>query len=220
MPVRAEAGPVFKVITVGNMHVGKSCLIHRYARGFYPGDNTNYTLTPEFMVKHTSLLGLKIQLKILDTVGQERFRSLIRPYYRDAHCVVFVYDVTDRESLKELNTWIREVASFCDPQFKVLVGTKVDLTSRRVVTRSEGEDFARKEGMDSFIEVSAKTGDFVENLFFDIAENLVQQYKKGMIESARDSVILRPPERDGDETSSLQTQTTTQPKKSFFQACC
>lgn len=172
---------IFKIITVGSSGVGKSCLIHRYSKGFYPDVDATTTVSPEYIINHISVQDVRMQFRILDSVGQERFRSMARPYYRGCHCAIIAYDIGNKDTFIDLSMWLVEVDACCDPIVKVLVGNKLD--KERQVTREEGETFARQHGFDFFIETSAKTGASVENLFFDIAEQLMLKYKDGQIEA-------------------------------------
>lgn len=185
---------VFKVITVGSSGVGKTCLIHRYSKGFYPDVNAATTVSPEYVINHKTVKDQRIQFRILDSVGQERFRSMARPYYRGCHCAILAYDVANKDTFIDLSMWLVEVDACCDPVVKVLVGNKADKIEEREVTREEGESFARQHAFDFFLETSAKTGDQVENLFLDIAESLVKKYEGGLIahENVPDSDVIHP----------------------------
>lgn len=85
-----------------------------------------------------------IKLQIWDTAGQERFRTLTASYYRGAHGIIVVYDVTDRETFENVRQWMLEIEKFAnDNVCKVLVGNKCDLVEKRKVSREEGEELAK-----------------------------------------------------------------------------
>ena len=87
--------------------------------------------------------GQNIKLQIWDTAGQERFRTLTASYYRGAHGIIVVYDVTDRETFENVRQWMLEIEKFAnDNVCKVLVGNKCDLVDKRKVSREEGEELA------------------------------------------------------------------------------
>ena len=67
------------------------------------------TIGVDFKVKHLDMSGKRVKLTIWDTAGQERFRTLTSSYYRGAHGVVLVYDVTRTDSFENLEQWLKEV---------------------------------------------------------------------------------------------------------------
>ena len=146
------------------------------------------TTLPEYIIKHKAMTGVK--LMILDTAGQEKYRALTRCFYRNTHCVIFVYDVCDRRSFLHIISWILEVNWYCEPVRRVLVGTKIDKLSSRQVSRKEGEEFAKLRGFHSFVETSAVSGESVDNLFYDIADILLYKHQKGLINSQNENALL------------------------------
>lgn len=85
---------VFKVIVVGDSGCGKSCLIQRYLTNEFLDDYT-VTLGVEYHSKSVKIDGnITIKLQFWDTAGQEAFHSLVKAFYRNAHAVVLVYDIT------------------------------------------------------------------------------------------------------------------------------
>lgn len=68
------------------------------------------------------------------TAGQERFRTITSSYYRGAHGIIVVFDVTDRESFDNVKHWLEEIQSNAGPQVeKLLVGNKVSVRVRPLV---------------------------------------------------------------------------------------
>ncbi len=104
--------------------------------------------------------------------GQERFRTITSTYYRGAHGIIVVYDVTDQESFNNVKTWLSEIDRYASENVnKLLVGNKADLTSKKVVDRSTAEEFAKSLGI-PFIETSAKTAANVEQAFMKMAAEI------------------------------------------------
>ena len=110
-----------------------------------------------------------------DTAGQERFRTITCSYYRGAHGIIVVYDVTDRESFSNVKQWLHEVDRYaCENVSKLLVGNKSDLTSKRVVAYDEAKAFADSIGID-FLETSAKSAAHVEDAFMALTSTIKQR---------------------------------------------
>ena len=123
-----------------------------------------------------------VKLQILDTHGEERFRNIISSYYRGASSILFLYNITDRDSFQNLNSWLIEIEKNSSKNIcKILVGTHCDLENERKVIYQEGKEFATNNGM-KFIEVSAKNNINVNEAFDilleDIWNNISNKKKK------------------------------------------
>ena len=133
------------MLLIGNSGVGKSCLLVRYAVSIYlifnnlhiiqeNSFNENFfnTIGVDFKIKTIQMDGQNIKLQIWDTAGQERFRTLTASYYRGAHGIIVVFDVTERETFENVRQWMQEIERFAsDNVCRVLVGNKCDLEDRR-----------------------------------------------------------------------------------------
>jgi len=114
-----------------------------------------------------------VKLQIWDTAGQERFRTITSAYYRGAHGIIIVYDVTTYESFEHVEEWLNEVnRQASDSTLKLLVGNKSDLDEEKKVSPEEAQSFAEKLGM-SFLETSAKNSTNVEAAFLTMAKQLI-----------------------------------------------
>ena len=122
-------------------------------------------------IRTIELDGKTIKLQIWDTAGQERFRTITSSYYRGAHGIIVVYDVTDMESFNNVKQWLHEIDRYASEQVnKLLVGNKSDVPKKAVDTQT-ASDFASQLGI-PFIETSAKTATNVEKAFLMMASEI------------------------------------------------
>eukprot|EP00761_Pharyngomonas_kirbyi_P011313 gb/GECH01011338.1/.p1 GENE.gb/GECH01011338.1/~~gb/GECH01011338.1/.p1 ORF type:complete len:204 (+),score=27.24 gb/GECH01011338.1/:1-612(+) len=159
---------LFKLLLIGDSGVGKSCLLLRFADDTYTESYIS-TIGVDFKIRTIELEGKMIKLQIWDTAGQERFRTITSSYYRGAHGIIIVYDVTDQESFNNVKQWLNEIDRYaCDNVNKLLVGNKSDLANKRVVDYNTAKEFADDLGI-TFLEASAKNATNVEQSFLKMA---------------------------------------------------
>ncbi|KAF2311653.1 hypothetical protein GH714_025630 [Hevea brasiliensis] len=120
------------------------------------------TIGVDFKIRTVEQDGKTIKLQIWDTAGQERFRTITSSYYRGAHGIIIVYDVTDQESFNNVKQWLNEIDRYASENVnKLLVGNKCDLTANKVVSYETAKAFADEIGI-PFMETSAKNSTNVE----------------------------------------------------------
>ncbi|CAO2046828.1 unnamed protein product, partial [Urochloa humidicola] len=162
---------LFKLLLIGDSGVGKSCLLLRFADDSYL-DSYISTIGVDFKIRTVEQDGKTIKLQIWDTAGQERFRTITSSYYRGAHGIIIVYDVTDQESFNNVKQWLNEIDRYAsDNVNKLLVGNKSDLTANKVVATETAKAFADEMGI-PFMETSAKNAINVEQAFMAMAASI------------------------------------------------
>lgn len=140
-------------------------------------------------MKKLSVHGKAYRLNLLDTAGQERFRTLSNSYYRGAHGVVLVYDISNRDSFLAMERWFEEAESNAMPgAIMYLVGSKLDKNNSRTVTPEEGLRLAEGHGA-GFCEVSSKTRENVRKPFVEIVDAIVKDPKLLAASSRRGGTI-------------------------------
>lgn len=166
---------MMKLLMVGDAGVGKSSILLRFTDDSFD-DHLQSTIGVDFKVKVMEADGKRIKVTIWDTAGQERFRTLTSSYYRGAQAILMTYDVTNRDTFKNVGQWLQEVSMYCpgggSGVVKVLVGNKVDMADR-AVSKSEGEAYARSKGM-IFIETSAKTTVGIKQVFEEAVHKVLE----------------------------------------------
>ena len=166
-----------KLIVVGNQGTGKSSILNRFVNETFD-ENYQATIGLDFHSKNITIHDQDVRLIIYDTAGQEKFRSLIPMYIREAQIILFIYDISDKESFDSIPKWIQQVNDVINKEVVfALIGNKLDLESNRKVTFEEGKKLAEKNNY-VFQEVSAKTGDNFEKLFeVQIFEAVYNKFK-------------------------------------------
>ena len=152
--------------------VGKTSIISQFtAKKFDPHRETS--LSAQFISKTVNFqdLGKEIKFDIWDTVGQEKYRSLAKIFYKDAKVIVFVYDITTEYSFNELkNYWYEETRSNTDGSpILAVVGNKIDLYKDQKVSNNDGKEFADKIGA-IFQTTSAQSDSGISTLFDNIGK--------------------------------------------------
>lgn len=162
---------LFKLLLIGDSGVGKSCLLLRFADDTYTESYIS-TIGVDFKIRTIELDGKTIKLQIWDTAGQERFRTITSSYYRGAHGIIVVYDVTDQESFNNVKQWLQEIDRYASENVnKLLVGNKCDLTTKKVVDYTTAKEYADQLNI-PFLETSAKNATNVEQAFMTMAAEI------------------------------------------------
>lgn len=165
---------LFKLLLIGDSGVGKSCLLLRFSDDTYTQDYIS-TIGVDFKIRTVELDGKTVKLQIWDTAGQERFRTITSSYYRGAHGIIIVYDVTDIESFNNVKQWLQEIDRYATGGVKkLLVGNKSDLVDKKVVDFNQAKEFA--DALDiPILETSALNSNNVEQAFLTMARQIKSQ---------------------------------------------
>lgn len=164
-----------KIALVGDGTVGKTSLVHSFTGKMSFLEAYKMTIGVNIVVHTTERgNGTKINLCIWDLGGQERF-NVVRPqFYKGSQLIVYVYDLTNKESFDNLANWLNEVhKSIAVSSYKgIVVGNKVDLDEYRVVDLENARDFSETKGF-QYIETSAKDGTGTQELIDMLEENVL-----------------------------------------------
>ncbi|XP_032380011.1 ras and EF-hand domain-containing protein isoform X2 [Etheostoma spectabile] len=156
-----EPTPMYRLVLAGDAGAGKSSFLLRLTLNDFRGD-IQTTLGVDFQMKRMLVDGEKTSLQIWDTAGQERFRSIARSYFRKAHGVLLLYDVTSESSFLNVRAWVDQIQDSTEEKIPMcVIGNKVDLREQlpegSCVSSLHGEKLAKAYGA-LFCETSAKEG--------------------------------------------------------------
>ena len=171
--------PKYKLILLGDQGVGKSCILNRFLNDTFIEDY-QATIGLDFQSKNVQIENQAIHLLLYDTAGQEKFRSLIPMYTRDANIILLVYDISNKDTFNHLPDWIRDLTNVnINEIIFVIVANKIDLNAQRAVTLEEGQKFAEEHDF-LFQEISAKTGIGFSELFYKkLFEKIITKFRPG-----------------------------------------
>ena len=160
-----------KVILVGEMGTGKTSLINT-AIGLNFQEKLASTTTNSIMNKTMKVNGKSYSVNLWDTIGQEKYRSLTKIFLKGSKIVIFVYDITNLQSFKELNYWFDCTKEIINEKVVMgIVGNKSDLFLKEEVKESDARQLAKQKGFD-FALTSAKNS----TMFCEFLEKLLKKY--------------------------------------------
>ena len=160
------------MVLIGDTSVGKSCILTRFADDQFT-DNYVTTIGVDFRFKTMIVMDKIVKIQVWDTAGQERYRSITNAYYKGAEGILIVFDLTNEESFKNIKTWIKEVTSFTGQDVIILcLGNKMDIKNE--INHDIIEQFKKETNLEIY-NVSAKTGEGIENAFIHIIELLIKK---------------------------------------------
>ena len=165
-----------KLLILGDSAVGKTSMLLKYTDNFFPESHLA-TIGIEFKTKEIKFNDYLIHLKIWDTAGQERFRAITKSYFRGSNGVIFMYDITKKETFKNVKDWIKDSENNNFGFEKILVGNKIDLEQIREVELKDVEEWAGQKNI-NVLEISAKNGTNVEKCFNELIRLILENKSK------------------------------------------
>ena len=164
-----------KLLTLGDTSVGKSSFIIKFIDDKF---SYNYiaTMGLDFKQKIIELdNGELVKLRIFDTAGQERFKSISINFIKKADGILLLYDVTNRSSFESVNKWVESIREVGDEKISIiLIGNKCDLEKERKISKEEGEAKSKEFNL-PFFETSCKEGINIKEVFVKISEEIIKK---------------------------------------------
>ena len=185
----------FKLILIGDIAVGKTSILNRFVENDFKSAY-HCTLGVEYKVKSLRINQNTVaNLKIWDTCGEEKYRTITRQYYRDTNGVILVFDLTNKDSFDKLGGWLKDINENGPEDVSViLVGNKSDLKEKKLFLSEEAKRFALQNQM-PYVEVSAKLGANISTLFDTITKKIINteelKFKDDEKDEENNSIVLR-----------------------------
>ena len=166
-----------KLVILGDTAVGKSNYLYRFVDGDFNPVHVS-TVGFDFKSRVVEMPKSKklVKFQIWDTAGQERYMSINKNLFQRVQGIILMYDISKKESFKNLNIWMNHIKENSNGSPIVLIGNKSDLDSDREVNKEEGEKYAKENKM-TFFEASAKSGANVEESFLHLGEIIIKDDK-------------------------------------------
>lgn len=161
----------YKIVVLGDISVGKTSILSRFRYGIFEPEYMP-TLGIDFFSQNLFYEDKTIRLILWDTAGEERFRSLIPSYLKNADCIIIVFDITNKDSFNSLNKWLTDSKNNAsEGTIYIICGNKSDLKEKRTVNENEIDEYIKKNEL-IYVECSAKNGEGIKDLFNTVAKNL------------------------------------------------
>ena len=161
----------YKIVVLGDISVGKTSILSRFRYGVFEPEYMP-TLGIDFFSQNLFYEDKTIRLILWDTAGEERFRSLIPSYLKNADCIIIVFDITNKDSFNSLNKWLTDSKNNAsEGTIYIICGNKSDLKEKRTVNENEIDEYIKKNEL-IYVECSAKNGEGIKDLFNTVAKNL------------------------------------------------
>ena len=178
-----------KLLLCGNSGVGKTSIFKRYYENKFEGNYTT-SIGIDFQTKEIKYNDKLYSVHLIDTAGEERFRSITSSYFRMAEYYLLVFDLTNKNSLMALSSWIESLKEHIEKPKYIILGNKSDLEKNVIPDEEINEVLNDKVNLkindENFIKVSAKTGEN-RNKAFEYVLNIIEQT------SDKDEQIIKQP---------------------------
>lgn len=182
----------FKILLLGNQEVGKTSFIIRFSEDQF-NENPLSTIGVDIKIKEIKRKDKNILLKIFDTAGEEKFRSISKNYFANADGILLLYDISNLDSFKSIKEWIENVkenVNLSDIGL-IIVGNKCDLPEEeKVVNNLMVKDLEKNLNV-KIIETSAKSNINVTESFMLIVDKILDLKFSGKNGERIDSVVLK-----------------------------
>ena len=160
-----------KICLIGDAEVGKTSLINYLNRKDFV-DTYSPTQSASFIKKKINHQNEEVELTIWDTIGNQKLRVLNKFFYKDSEIIIFVYDITNKNSFESIkNIWYEDVQNYFDNELMIyILGNKSDLYEKEEIREEDASEYAKSINAKLKI-VSAKNGFQIDNFLKELIED-------------------------------------------------
>ncbi|XP_787126.1 ras-related protein Rab-15 [Strongylocentrotus purpuratus] len=171
---------LIRLLMLGDSGVGKTSMLCKFTE---EGFNSTHipTIGIDFKMKTLMVDDKKIRIQIWDTAGQERYDTITKQYFRRAQGIMLVYDITSEISFRHISKWLDMIDEGAGSVARILVANKSDASALRIISKEEGQTFAREKNL-AFVEGSAFSGDNLDEAFEGLVKIVMDRNKKDIDE--------------------------------------
>ena len=168
----------YKILLLGDTQVGKTAFIRRFCDGKFEDESSISTIGLDTKTKFIMHQNKKIELKIWDTAGEERFRSITKNTFKGAHGILLMYDISDKVTFKHIKNWINDIKTNIHVGFDkialIILGNKCDLSDDlRQVDQDDIDKFESENDDIKIMEVSAKIDKNINESMIALVEKMI-----------------------------------------------
>ena len=165
---------IIKILIIGDSTVGKTNFVYKFSEDKF---SENYFASTGIELKTTSIQidGKSIKIQLWDTVGQEKYRTMIKNLYLKSQGIIILFDITNETSFINLKNWMSQIKESCGEDIPILlVGNKIDLEDNRVINKERAMEYANNENIE-YIEVSSKTGENINKALTSLLQKILKR---------------------------------------------
>jgi len=178
---------IINIALLGNSATGKTSFIYNLKEELF-NISPSPTVVPEVFNMYGEIFNEGLNITIIDTVGQERYRSLNDNHYKKAHAFLLFFDVTNRETFNDLDYHIEKIKNNNNSTEIILLGNKIDQNERRIVKKPEAKEKAEKLNI-KYFEISCLLGINILEVLNEIAIMSFNRYKKIYNDNNNNNII-------------------------------
>ena len=174
-----------KIILVGEPGTGKTSLINTAVGKKFEEGKELSSIKCSYVKLTKVIEDTEYNINLWDTIGQERFRALTKVFFKNSDIVIFVFDITQKQSFDDLEYWFKIIEEeLGNAPIKGLAANKQDLFEYQKVDDDTIQMFADKKGIKYKFTTATNPTNFsklIEELLIEFLKNGISENRKKII---------------------------------------